>query len=157
MLYAQKLGKSFWLERWPTWFTHEIGVLGGYWTSLLLKKGRGEGLHVFRTSPTSLYQMRKRINSMPKGMKCLFLGNYEGTKAYRLMCLHIKKIIKSRDVIFMEDNTNIGNDLEMCLRGRIEGLIIVVVDESSKSSKHEEEEESIKRVSRGTQILQMKR
>jgi hypothetical protein len=40
-------------------------------------------------------------------MPCVFLGYYEATKAYRLMCLETKRIIKSRDVIFIEGSTKI--------------------------------------------------
>ena len=40
-----------------------------------------------------------------KGTKCLFLDYCEGTKAYRLMCLQTKNIIKSRDVVFMKNDT----------------------------------------------------
>jgi hypothetical protein len=35
-------------------------------------------------------------------MPCVFLGYCEGTKAYRLMCVETKRIIKSRDVVFLE-------------------------------------------------------
>jgi hypothetical protein len=35
-------------------------------------------------------------------MPCVFLGYYEGTKADRLMCVKTKRIIKSRDVMFIE-------------------------------------------------------
>lgn len=35
-----------------------------------------------------------------KGVKCLVLGYYKGTKVYRLICLMTKKIIKSLDVVF---------------------------------------------------------
>ncbi len=35
-------------------------------------------------------------------MPCVFLGYYERTKAYRLMCVETKWIIKSRDVVFRE-------------------------------------------------------
>ncbi len=35
-------------------------------------------------------------------MPCVFLGYYEGTKAYHLMCVETKRIIKSRDVVFLE-------------------------------------------------------
>ncbi len=43
-----------------------------------------------------------------------------------------KKIIKCRDVEFMEDNTSVGNDLEMRLSGRNETPNVVIVDTSSK-------------------------
>jgi hypothetical protein len=35
-------------------------------------------------------------------MPCVFLGYCEGTKTYRLMCVQTKRIIKSRDVVFLE-------------------------------------------------------
>ena len=38
-----------------------------------------------------------------KTTNCLFLGYCEGTKAYRLMSLETKKIIRSLDVSFCED------------------------------------------------------
>jgi len=38
-----------------------------------------------------------------KSMPCVFLGYYEGTKMYRLMCVETKRIIKSRDVVFIEN------------------------------------------------------
>ncbi len=68
-----------------------------------------------------------------KGRKCLFLGYCEGTKAYRFMCVQSKKIIKCRDVEFMEDSTSVNNDLEMHPSGRNETPNVVIVDTSSKS------------------------
>jgi hypothetical protein len=41
-------------------------------------------------------------------MPCVFLGYYESTKVYRLMCVKIKRIIKSRDVVFIEGLKEIG-------------------------------------------------
>ncbi len=43
-----------------------------------------------------------------KSMPCVFLGYYEGTKAYRLMSVKTKRIIKSRDVVFIEGSKDIG-------------------------------------------------
>jgi len=43
---------------------------------------------------------RSKLES--KSMPCGFLGYCEGTKAYRLMCVKTKRIIKSRDVVFLE-------------------------------------------------------
>ncbi len=37
-----------------------------------------------------------------KSMPCVFFGYCEGTKAYHLMCVETKRIIKSRDVVFLE-------------------------------------------------------
>jgi hypothetical protein len=69
----------------------------------------------------------KRGKLDAKGTKCLFLGYCEGTKAYRLMCVQSKKIIKCRDVEFMEDHTSVGNDLEMHPSGRNETPNVVIV------------------------------
>jgi hypothetical protein len=44
-------------------------------------------------------------------MPCVFLGYHEGTKAYRLMCVETKIIIKSRDVVFIEGSKEIGGVL----------------------------------------------
>ena len=67
-----------------------------------------------------------------KGIKCLFLGYCKGTKAYRFMCAEIRKIIRSRDVVFDEDSTIIGHTLEMSPSGSSETPLLVLVDESSK-------------------------
>ncbi len=37
-----------------------------------------------------------------KSMPCVFLGYCEGSKAYHLMCVETKRIIKNRDVVFLE-------------------------------------------------------
>jgi hypothetical protein len=42
-------------------------------------------------------------------MPCVFLGYCEGTKAYRLMCVKTKRIIKSRHVVFLEGREEIKN------------------------------------------------
>jgi hypothetical protein len=45
----------------------------------------------------------EKINKLEsKSMPCVFLGYCERTKAYRFMCLETKRIIKSRDVVFLE-------------------------------------------------------
>jgi len=41
-------------------------------------------------------------------MPCVFLGYYEGTKVYHLMYVETKRIIKSRDVVFIEGSKEIG-------------------------------------------------
>jgi len=40
-----------------------------------------------------LYEKKRKLES--KSMPCVFLGYCEGTKAYRLMCVETKRIIKS--------------------------------------------------------------
>ena len=46
-----------------------------------------------------------------KATKCLFFGYCEGTKAYRLMLVETKKILRSRDVTFDEDSTPQGTSI----------------------------------------------
>ncbi len=89
-------------------------------------------MRVFGCIAYAMVPNEKRGKLDEKGTKCLFLGYCEGTKAYRLMCVQSKKIIKCRDVEFMEDSTNVGNDLEMRPSGRNETPNVVIVDTSSK-------------------------
>ncbi len=56
-----------------------------------------------------LDQKRTKLGS--KSMPCVFLGYYEGTNAYRLMCVETKRIVKSKDVVFIEGSKDIGGAL----------------------------------------------
>ena len=69
----------------------------------------------------ALVPSAKRTKLDAKGIKCLFLGYCEGTKAYRLMCVESKKIIKCRDVTFLEDGGPDPRLLEMSPSGRSGG------------------------------------
>ncbi len=53
----------------------------------------------------------KKTKLESKSMPCVFLGYYEGTKAYCLMCVETKRIIKSRDIVFIEESREIGGVL----------------------------------------------
>ncbi len=98
------------------------------------KHGRKPCISHMRVCGCIAYAMdEKRRKLDAKGIKCLFLGYFERTKAYRLMCVQSKKIIKCRDVEFMEDSTSVGNDLDMCPSGRNETPNVVIMDTSSKS------------------------
>ena len=46
---------------------------------------------------------RKKLDD--KGVKCIFLGISEHSKAYKLLNPITKKIVISRDVVFVEDST----------------------------------------------------
>jgi hypothetical protein len=65
-------------------------------------------LRVFGCKAFAHVPDEKRTKLESKSMPCVFLGYYEGTKAYRLMCVKTKKIIKSRDVVFIEGSKDIG-------------------------------------------------
>ena len=67
----------------------------------------------------------QRTKLEPKGTKCLFLGYCEGTKAYRLMSVETKKILRSRNVTFVEDSTPQGASMDGP-SGRIEDNGVVV-------------------------------
>jgi hypothetical protein len=139
MLHAQNLKKSLWAEavvnaaytrnRCPSRALPSITPEEA-WTG---RKPCISHMRVFGCIVYAMVPNEKRGKLHAKGTKCLFLGYCEGTKAYRLMCVQSKKIIKCRDVEFMEDSTSVGNDLEMRPSGRNETPNVVIVDTSSKS------------------------
>jgi len=65
-------------------------------------------LKVFGCKTFAHVPNEKRTKLESKSMPCVFLGYYEGTKAYRLMCVKTKRIIKSRDVMFIEGSKEIA-------------------------------------------------
>ncbi len=65
-------------------------------------------LRVFGCKAFAHVPDEKRTKLESKSMPCVFLGYYEGTKAYRLMCVKTKRIIKSRHVVFIEGSKEIG-------------------------------------------------
>jgi hypothetical protein len=117
ILEAQNLEKSLWVEavanavytlnRCPTKAFRSV-------TPKEMWSGRRPCVAHMRVFGTIAYAMvadEKRFHA--KITKCMFLGYCEGIEGYRLMCLEIKKIIKSGDVVFMEDSGSMQNDLEM--------------------------------------------
>ena len=94
-------------------------------------------MRVFGCIAYAMVPDAKRGKLDAKATKCLLLGYCEGTKAYRLMCVETKKIIKCRDVTFMEDGPS---ELEMRPSGSMKTSIVDVVDESSNSPSHDDEE-----------------
>jgi hypothetical protein len=75
------------------------------------KKPDVSRLRVFGCKAFAHVPDEKRTKLKSKSIPCVFLGYYEGTKAYRLMCVETKKIIKSRDVVFIEGSKEIGGVL----------------------------------------------
>jgi hypothetical protein len=59
-------------------------------------------LRVFGCKAFAHVPDEKRIKLEFKSMPYVFLGYCEGTKAYRLMCVETNRIVKSRDVVFIE-------------------------------------------------------
>jgi len=133
MLHAQNLKKSLWAEvvvnaaytrnRCPSRALPSITPKEA-WSGRKLYISQ---LRVFGCIAYAMVPDEKRGKLDAKGTKCLFLGYCEGSKAYRLMCVQSKKIIKCRDVEFMEDSTSVRNDLEMQPSGRNETPNVVIV------------------------------
>ncbi len=65
-------------------------------------------LRVFGCKSFAHVPDEKRTKLKSKSMPCVFLGYYKITKAYRLMYVKTKRIIKSRDVMFIEGSKEIG-------------------------------------------------
>ena len=124
MIHLQGFGREFWAEamcnaaythnRCPTRAVYGM-TPNEAWSG---KKPSISHLCVFGCIAYAKVPDEIRSKLDPKGINCLMLGYCEGTRAYRLMCLETKKIIKSRDVTFFEDM----EDLEKCASGRNEGL-----------------------------------
>jgi len=141
MIHAQCLGHEFWAEavcnavyvrkRCPTKAvegkTHEEAWSG--------RMPHVSHMRVFSYAAYAKVPDQRRTKLDAKGVKCLFLGYCEGTKAYRLICLETKKIIKSPDVVFFENKMH----LEDCPSGRVEKQSAVKVDISAKSDDDEME------------------
>ena len=89
-------------------------------------------MHVFECVTYTMVSDEQMIKLDTNDIKCLLLGCYEGIKAYRLMCLQTKNIIKNRDVVFMEDDTGVENALKMRPSERNGGPTTIVVDEYFK-------------------------
>jgi hypothetical protein len=78
-------------------------------------------LRVFGCKTFAHVPDEKRTKLESKSMPCVFLGYYEGTKAYRLVCLETKRIIKSRDVMFIEGSKEIGGVLH---RKKVKNVLV---------------------------------
>jgi len=68
-------------------------------------------LRVFDCKAFAHVPDEKRTKLESKSMPSVFLRYYESTKAYRLMCVKTKRIIKSRDVVFIEGSKEISGVL----------------------------------------------
>jgi hypothetical protein len=117
MILAQGLGLEFWGEAVNT----AVYIKNRYPTKALDSKTPQEAwsgrkpdvshLRVFGCKAFTHVPDEKRTKLESKSMPCVFLGYYEGTKAYPLTCIETKRIIKSRDVVFIEGSKEIGGVL----------------------------------------------
>ncbi len=105
MIRAQGLDLEFWAEAVNTAVyiknrcpikAFESKTPQETWTG---RKPNVSHLRVFGCKAFMHIPDEKRSKLESKSMPCAFLGYCEGTKAYRLMCVETKKIIKSRNVI----------------------------------------------------------
>ena len=101
MFKAQKLEKLFWMEamvkmvyilnQCPTRTLHSI-TPEETWSD---KRPCIAHMRVFGSIAYAMLPNKKKGKLDAKGIKCMFIGYYEGMKVYRLMCLETKKFIKS--------------------------------------------------------------
>lgn len=144
MIHAHKLYKSIWAEA----VVNVVYTRNQYPTRALERMTSEEAwtrrkhivahMRVFGCLAYAMVPDEKRSKLDAKGIKCLFLGYCEGTKAYRLMRLQTKKIIKCRHMKFLEDSTSMGDDSEICPSERNEGPNVVIVDEFPKREHNDE-------------------
>ncbi|KAE8716517.1 hypothetical protein F3Y22_tig00110114pilonHSYRG00185 [Hibiscus syriacus] len=109
MLRDTGLEKSFWAEavniacylvnRAPSTVI-ELKTLMEMWTG---KPADYSNLHVFGSILYVMYNSQEISKLDPKSKKCKFLGYVDGVKGYRLWDLTVRKVVISRDVIFIED------------------------------------------------------
>lgn len=134
MLHHQNLNKNLWAEAVVT----AVYTRNRCPTNALVGKTPEEAwsgkrptithMRVFGCIAYAKVPDEKRTKLDAKGTKCLFLGYCEGTKAYRLMCLETKKILKCRDVVFAEEATCGDANMEMHPSGSLEPPSVIVVD-----------------------------
>ncbi len=115
MIRAQGLDLEFWVEavntavyiknRCPT-KALESKTPQKAWTS---RKPNVSHLRVFGCKAFAHIPDEKKSKLESKSMPCVFLGYYEGTKAYGFMWVETKRIIKSRDVVFLEGTKEVEN------------------------------------------------
>ncbi len=75
----------------------------------------------------------KKIKLESKSMPCVFLGYYESTKTYHLMCGKIKRIIKSRNVMFIEGSKEISGVFHL---KKVENVVVdEIVNKEFKGKK----------------------
>lgn len=82
-------------------------------------------MRVFKTLAYAMVLVERMGKFDAEEIKFVFLGHYEDMKAYRMMCLATKKIIKNKIVVFMKYSGSIWINLEMCPSRINEGPMVV--------------------------------
>jgi hypothetical protein len=114
MILAQGLGLELWGEAINTTVNIKNRCLTKAFDSKTLqeawsgRKPEVSHLRIFGYKAYAHVPDEKRTKLESKSMPYVFLGYCEGTKAYCLMCVKTKRIIKSRDVVFTEGSNEIG-------------------------------------------------
>ncbi len=86
-------------------------------------------LRVFCYKPFAHILDEKISKLKSKSIPCVFLGYYERTKAYRLMCVETKRIIKNRDVMFLEGTEGVKGVHNRSPSNQVEQLVDEVVND----------------------------
>ena len=146
MLHAQKLGLEFWAEA----VTNAVYIRNRCPTSAVQGKTPQEAwsgrkpsvahVRVFGCIAYAKIPDAQRTKLEAKAVRCLFLGYCEGTKAYRLMCLDTKKIIRCCDVVFWEHGES-QDELEIHPSGSDGTKEVEIVDEPPTSPEDDGEGE----------------
>jgi hypothetical protein len=132
MILAQGLGLEFWGEAMNT----AVYIKNRCPTKALDSKTPQEAwsgrkpdvshLRVFGCKAFAHVPDEKRTKLKSKSIPCVFLGYHQGTKAYCLMCVESKKILKIRDVVFIERSNEIGGVLHP---KKVENVVVEVEGE----------------------------
>jgi hypothetical protein len=131
MIRAQGLDLEFWAEVVNT----AVYIKNGCPTKALESKTPQEAwtgrkpdvshLRVFGCKAFAHIPDEKKSKSKSKSMPCVFLGYCERSKAYRLICVETKRIIKSRDVVFLKGTKEVEGVHDNRLPSK-EGKYVVV-------------------------------
>ncbi|KAE8678429.1 Senescence-specific cysteine protease SAG12 [Hibiscus syriacus] len=101
-------------------------------------------LHIFGSIVYVMYNSQEISKLDPKSRKCKFLGYADGVKGYRLWDPTVRKVIISRDVIFVEDKLQRKKDDDSTEKSEITQIHVEKEVEQGDSSEvepaHDEQE-----------------
>ena len=106
-------------------------------------------LHTFGSPVYVMYNAQETSKLDPKSRKCIFLGYADGVKGYRLWDPTARKVLISRDVVFVEDkvqekeNDSASKEKPETTTVQVEERQELEVPDSSEAiSEHEEQEQA---------------